>query len=271
MCGKGDISDDAYVTMADIHNEPAPSYSTTVVEIEDDISPPRYSVTAREILSALKANKNMRRPSWFHYGESESDDDDDVFVDALSQLGSENADEHQVEDEVFEESSFSSIKDVEAEEINTTSSTLKKSSTASSFSTVSLASTTERIPIKVTRRSVEFANVQYNMSDSSSNDDEPNVSSRRDAVPEHSWLRLVCPSLATVMILDDDHHGIFSLTERSVCLTETAGTYNINVMRCGGSRGRIALAYKTEEGTAKPGRDYQHCEGQLIFEEGDTE
>ena len=63
LSGKGAISDDAYVTVADIHTEPAPSYSTTVVEIEDDFvnyDPPRYSVTAREILSALRSNKNLR-------------------------------------------------------------------------------------------------------------------------------------------------------------------------------------------------------------------
>ena len=96
LCGKGDIDGDAYVTAADVH-EPAPSYSTTVIEIEDS-APPRYSVTAREILSALKSNKNLRRPSWFHYGEDESgqqsqdDDDDEVFHDALSQISDDQQD-----------------------------------------------------------------------------------------------------------------------------------------------------------------------------------
>lgn len=63
LSGKGAIANDAYVTVADVHKEPAPSYSTTVVEIEDDFvnyDPPRYSVTAREILSALRSNKNLR-------------------------------------------------------------------------------------------------------------------------------------------------------------------------------------------------------------------
>ena len=84
-------------------------------------------------------------------------------------------------------------------------------------------------------------------------------------------LRLACPSLATVLILDDDHHGIFSLVESEVSIRETAGMYNFQIIRSGGSRGRVALPYRTEEGTAKEGRDYQHSEGVLIFEEGDVE
>ena len=100
----------------------------------------------------------------------------------------------------------------------------------------------------------------YGGSSASSSDSEvfTNWRSRRSKAQEAaqtppapsgpSSLRLVCPSLATVMILDDDHHGIFSLTERSVCLMETVGTYNMQIMRWGGSRGRISLLYCTEEG-----------------------
>ena len=88
---------------------------------------------------------------------------------------------------------------------------------------------------------------------------------------DKTLLRLVCPSLATVLILDDDHHGIFSLVESEVSIRETAGMYNFQIIRSGGSRGRVALPYRTEEGTAKEGRDYQHSEGVLIFEEGDVE
>lgn len=73
------------------------------------------------------------------------------------------------------------------------------------------------------------------------------------------------------MILDDDHRGIFSLAERSVCLTETVGTHCMLIIRIGGSRGRVALSYRTEEGTAKPNRDYHHCQGEIIFENGETE
>ena len=73
------------------------------------------------------------------------------------------------------------------------------------------------------------------------------------------------------MILDDDHRGIFSLSERSVYLTETVGTHIMFIVRIGGSRGRVALSYRTEEGTAKPNRDYLHCQGEIIFEDAETE
>jgi len=33
----------------------------------------------------------------------------------------------------------------------------------------------------------------------------------------------------------------------------------------------VALSYKTEEGTAKVGRDYQNTEGELVFDDGETE
>jgi solute carrier family 8 (sodium/calcium exchanger) len=73
------------------------------------------------------------------------------------------------------------------------------------------------------------------------------------------------------MILDDDHRGIFSLSERSVSLTETVGTHVMLIVRIGGSRGRVAITYRTEEGTAKPNRDYLHSQGEIIFEDGETE
>ena len=84
-------------------------------------------------------------------------------------------------------------------------------------------------------------------------------------------LRLVNPSLATVLILDDDHHGIFSLVDSNVSIRETAGVYHFQIIRSNGSKGIVALSYRTEEGTAKEGRDYEHRDGILIFQEGDVE
>ena len=79
------------------------------------------------------------------------------------------------------------------------------------------------------------------------------------------------PSLATVLILDDDHHGIFSLVDSNVSIRETAGVYHFQIIRSNGSKGIVALSYRTEEGTAKEGRDYEHRDGILIFQEGDVE
>lgn len=249
MNGKGDISDDAYVTTADIHNEPAPLYSTTI-EIEDENAPPRYSVTAREILSALKANKNMRRPSWFHYGESESssssdgDSDDDIFVDAVSQIDNE---EVVLKDDIFQDLDLNHANS--SQQIQPSRTVVQEShkdgtpmtSQPPLLKTTSMISTSS--VRKPARRSVEFSSdsksityhrrpaffITENSSDSDSSDEPPDRTVAT-IIPEQSSLRLVCPSLATVMILDDDHHGIFSLTERSVCLTETVGTYNIKVL-----------------------------------------
>ena len=109
--------------------------------------------------------------------------------------------------------------------------------------------------------------------DSSTADDSSTsvaVHSTFNEIPANS-LRLVCPSLATVMILDDDHQGIFSLCERSISLTESVGTHCATIIRCGGSRGTIAVPYRTEEATAKAGIDYQPCQGEVIFEDGETE
>ncbi|KAL0128871.1 hypothetical protein PUN28_003916 [Cardiocondyla obscurior] len=97
---------------------------------------------------------------------------------------------------------------------------------------------------------------------------------------EHFYVRLsnvsqpamlVSPSLATVMILDDDHSGIFGFPERDVELVESVGQYPLRVVRYSGARGRVMIPYRTVEGTAKPGKQYMHTEGSLTFEDNQTE
>lgn len=97
---------------------------------------------------------------------------------------------------------------------------------------------------------------------------------------EHFYVRLtnvsqpamlVSPSLATVMILDDDHSGIFGFPERDVELVESVGQYNLRVVRYSGARGRVVIPYRTVEGTAKPSKQYEHLEGTLTFEDNQTE
>lgn len=272
MCGKGDISDDAYVTVADVH-EPAPSYSTTVdIEEIEDAAPPRYSVTAREILSALKQNKNLRRPSWFHYGDSDHDgsSDDDVFEDAQSQLGSEKGDEERKEDQTTSNNTESNDEETPAPSRNTSIVSVSSLNKISPFRPVVTHPLQNNVGFSQNVHALPWSN-NYVENSSDSDDEVFQTSSSNRNVPQQSLLRLVCPSLATVMILDDDHHGIFSLIDCSVCLTETVGTYNANIMRCGGTRGQISLSYRTEEGTAKAGRDYQHTEGEILFEDGESE
>lgn len=83
--------------------------------------------------------------------------------------------------------------------------------------------------------------------------------------------RLTWPQLATVMLLDDDHAGIFSLLEDQILIQRAGLSCNFKVVRKGGFRGRVAVGYQTEEGTARAGREYQHTQGVLIFEEGEVE
>ncbi|XP_016840736.1 sodium/calcium exchanger 2 isoform X3 [Nasonia vitripennis] len=97
---------------------------------------------------------------------------------------------------------------------------------------------------------------------------------------EHFYVRLTncsqpamlaSPSLATVMILDDDHSGIFGFPERDIELIESIGQFPLRVIRYSGARGRVVIPYRTVEGTAKPGKQYLHNEGSLTFEDNQTE
>lgn len=83
-------------------------------------------------------------------------------------------------------------------------------------------------------------------------------------------LILGTPSIATVMILDDDHGGIFSFPEENVELNEAIGCYLLKVTRYSGARGKVFLPYKTVEGTAKHGKDFNMTEGELAFENNET-
>ena len=55
----------------------------------------------------------------------------------------------------------------------------------------------------------------------------------------------------------------FENTETEI--VESVGTYELKLCRMSGARGKVAVPYTTEEGTAKAGKDYEHVEGELIF------
>ncbi|XP_013889572.1 sodium/calcium exchanger 2b [Austrofundulus limnaeus] len=82
--------------------------------------------------------------------------------------------------------------------------------------------------------------------------------------------RLVEPLVATVTILDDDHAGIFTFTERMVRVSESVGTMEVTVVRNSGARGTVILPYHTECGTAKAGEDYEEARGELEFTNDQT-
>lgn len=78
-------------------------------------------------------------------------------------------------------------------------------------------------------------------------------------------------TLATVMILDDDHAGIFSFAQRDHELIETIGIYELKVVRTSGARGTVALTYWTEDETAIGGKAFEAQSNQLIFNNNETE
>ncbi|KAM7361712.1 sodium/calcium exchanger 3 isoform 5-T9 [Cochliomyia hominivorax] len=97
---------------------------------------------------------------------------------------------------------------------------------------------------------------------------------------EHFYVRLSNPSepavlsvpkVATVMILDDDHAGIFAICQKDHELVESVGAYEVKVQRYSGARGKVIIPYWTEDGTAKGGKDYEPQQGELVFENNETE
>ncbi|XP_037631126.1 sodium/calcium exchanger 2b [Sebastes umbrosus] len=82
--------------------------------------------------------------------------------------------------------------------------------------------------------------------------------------------RLVEPLVATVTILDDDHAGIFTFSERMVRVSESVGTMEVTVVRNSGARGTVILPYRSESGTAKTGEDYEDARGELEFNNDQT-
>lgn len=84
-------------------------------------------------------------------------------------------------------------------------------------------------------------------------------------------MELSAPFVATIMILDDDHGGIFQVGEKDIEIVETVGIYEMKITRWSGARGRVTIPYHTEDGTAKAGKDYEHVEGELVFENNETD
>jgi solute carrier family 8 (sodium/calcium exchanger) len=79
------------------------------------------------------------------------------------------------------------------------------------------------------------------------------------------------PNVATIIILDDDFCGIFNFAEKDVDTSETAGVIRLKVSRWSGARGKVAIKYRTVNGTAVPGRDFMPVDGVITFQDSETE
>merc|ERR1712223_29467 len=84
-------------------------------------------------------------------------------------------------------------------------------------------------------------------------------------------IQLGTPHVATIMGLDDDHGGIFGFEDSEAEIVESVGVFELKVQRISGARGKVAIPYTTEDGTAKAGSHFEAVEGELIFENEETE
>ena len=91
------------------------------------------------------------------------------------------------------------------------------------------------------------------------------------STPTDIKAQLATPFMATVMILDDDHPGIFHFEDKELTVTENIGELLIKVVRSSGARGSVAVPFHTVDGTAKAGKDYEIVSGELYFENDETE
>merc|ERR1712241_777513 len=82
--------------------------------------------------------------------------------------------------------------------------------------------------------------------------------------------QLGTPHKATIMNHDDDRGGIFSFDDSEVEVVESVGTFELELKRISGARGKVAIPYNTEDGTAKEGEHYEAMEGELIFNNEET-
>nr|CAB3266342.1 sodium/calcium exchanger 1 [Phallusia mammillata] len=83
--------------------------------------------------------------------------------------------------------------------------------------------------------------------------------------------RLEPPAVANVVILDDDHAGVFSFPEPKQTVSEGVGILKVEVARNSGARGKVLVPYKTVPGTAKGGgEDFVDAIGELEFENDET-
>lgn len=71
-------------------------------------------------------------------------------------------------------------------------------------------------------------------------------------------------------ILDDDQPSVVQFAVTDLQVEEDAGTLLATVVRTGSSGGAVSVSYRTEDGTAVSGEDYEAAEGQLSWADGET-
>lgn len=64
--------------------------------------------------------------------------------------------------------------------------------------------------------------------------------------------------------------GIFTFEGASQRVSESVGVMEVKVLRTSGARGLVAVPYRTVDGTARGGEDYELAAGKLEFQNDET-
>ncbi|CEF61835.1 Sodium/calcium exchanger 2 [Strongyloides ratti] len=82
--------------------------------------------------------------------------------------------------------------------------------------------------------------------------------------------RLGVKSVATILIIDDDHSGHFMFKSEVQKVPENVGIYALEVQRSRGARGKVRVPFTVKNGMALEGRDFIIKTNELIFDDGQT-
>ncbi|KAI0228381.1 Sodium/calcium exchanger 3 [Lamellibrachia satsuma] len=77
-------------------------------------------------------------------------------------------------------------------------------------------------------------------------------------------------AIQEITIIDDDEPGTFEFSKPSLLFRESVGMASIPIERSCGADGIVDVSWKTEDMTAKSGRDYCGGEGVITFAHGET-
>lgn len=76
--------------------------------------------------------------------------------------------------------------------------------------------------------------------------------------------------LLPLFLLSLSLSGIFTFETSSQRVSESVGVMEVKVLRTSGARGLVAVPYRTVDGTAKGGEDYELASGKLEFQNDET-
>ncbi|QDZ25346.1 sodium/calcium exchanger protein [Chloropicon primus] len=90
-----------------------------------------------------------------------------------------------------------------------------------------------------------------------------------EEVPEGGYIvKLGERAMCIVIIIDDDDPGSIAFENKIVTVSERKSHASVKVIRSAGAKGAVSCKYKTSNGSAMAGTDYQETSGTVSFEPG---